>query len=187
MASHPTLIRGHPRLAAARPGCPSARRELRVGYGLLGGYGLPVGYGLLAGYGVMAVTTAAAVAVGGTRHPNVALALLAVAAFAVATATTAAAALGTCVTGWLCYAGFITGRHAHLAWHGPADLGRFAVLAGAALCGIALSRLSAGRAANPRRTRPSRLDRPGCAEPPGNDRGTRPVIGPASVRRSRGR
>jgi hypothetical protein len=173
MASHSGLAPGNLRLAAARPrpgrppGRPPDRRARSAGYGLP------------AGYAVMAATTAAAVALGGTRHPGVALALLAAATFAVAMRTTAAAALGTCVIGWLFYSGFITGRHADLAWHGPADLLQLAVLAGAALCGMALSWWSARRASGRRPTRPV-----GPADLPAQD----PVIiDLASARGSHGR
>ena len=41
--------------------------------------------------------------------------------------------LGSAVCGWLFFAGFIDGRHAHLVWHATADLARIAVLAGAAV------------------------------------------------------
>jgi hypothetical protein len=99
----------------------------------------PTSTGLLAGYCALAAATAAAVAAGGTYRPGIALGLLAVVAFAVATRTTLPVALITGATGWLFCAGFITGRHAQLAWHGAADVRRLGILLGAALCGTAAS------------------------------------------------
>ncbi len=103
----------------------------------------PASYGLLADYCAMAGTTAIAVAAGATRHHGVALVLLAVAVAAIAFRATPASALATGAMGWLFYAGFITGRHADLAWRGGADIGPIAVLLGAALGGLALSWLLA--------------------------------------------
>jgi hypothetical protein len=99
----------------------------------------PTPAGLIAGYCSMAVATAIAVAVGGTHWPGVALGIVSLAVFAVATRTTVPVALATGAMGMLFYAGFITGRHAHLAWHGAADVRRLCILLGAALCGAAAS------------------------------------------------
>jgi hypothetical protein len=87
----------------------------------------------------MAAATAAAVAAGGTHRPAVALGIVSLAVFAVAIRTTMPVALGTGATGTLFYAGFITGRHAQLVWHGTAGVRWLCILLGAALCGVAAS------------------------------------------------
>ncbi len=99
--------------------------------------------GLLAAYSASATATAVAVADGGTHRPGFALGLLSLAAFAVATRTTVPVALAAAGMGWLFYAGFITGRHAQLAWHGTADIRRLGILLGAVLCGTAVSWIQA--------------------------------------------
>jgi hypothetical protein len=99
----------------------------------------PASTGLLVGFCAPAVATVAAVAVGGTHRPGIALGLMAVVACAVATRMTALVALATGAMGWLFYAGFIIGRHAQLAWHGAADAQWLGILLGAALCGAAAS------------------------------------------------
>jgi hypothetical protein len=99
----------------------------------------PASAGLLTGYCAVAATTALAVAAGAARRPGLGLALLGAAVLAVAVRTAASAAPGVGALGWLFYAGFITGRHADLAWHGTASLGPLAVLEGAAAAGVALS------------------------------------------------
>jgi hypothetical protein len=98
---------------------------------------------LLAAYCVSAATTVVAVTAGGTHRPGFALGLLAAAAFAVGLRATVPVGLAAGGMGWLFYAGFITGRHAQLAWHGTADVQRLGILAGAALCGAAASWLHA--------------------------------------------
>jgi hypothetical protein len=96
--------------------------------------------GLLAGYCVAAVATAVAVAEGGTRHPVVALAVLAVALLAAGTRMTFPAALASGVMGWLFFDGFVIGRHANLGWDGVREIWWLLVLVAAAGCGYALGR-----------------------------------------------
>jgi hypothetical protein len=72
----------------------------------------PASTALLAGYLALAAATAAAVAVGGTHRPGIALGLISATAFAVATRASVPVALATGAMGWLFYAGFITGRPA---------------------------------------------------------------------------
>jgi hypothetical protein len=61
------------------------------------------------------------------------------------------------------YAGFITGRHAQLAWHGVAGVRWLCILLGAALCGAAASWIHARvvdqriAAAEANRGRPARV------------------------------
>jgi hypothetical protein len=100
-------------------------------------------YGLLAAYSASAAATAVAAAGGGTHRPGFALGLLALAASAVGLRATVPVALATGGMGWLFYAGFITGRHAQLAWQGTPDIWRLAILTGAALCGTAASAIHA--------------------------------------------
>jgi hypothetical protein len=99
----------------------------------------PASVGLLTGYCAVAAATALAVTAGATRRPGLGLTLLAAAVLAVAVRTAAPAAAGVGALGWLFYAGFITGRHADLAWRGTASLGPLAVLEGAAAAGAAIS------------------------------------------------
>jgi hypothetical protein len=106
---------------------------------------------LLAGYGGLAAATAIAAVAGGARRPGLALAIVAAAALLLATRAKAAAAAAIGPMAWLFYAGFITGRHGDLSWHGLADLWRLAILAGSAAAGAGLSwlaaRLAEGRVA----------------------------------------
>jgi hypothetical protein len=99
--------------------------------------------GLLAGYCGLAGATGVAVAIGGTRRPGLALAVLAVAALLLATRTRAAATVSVGVMAWLFYAGFITGRHGDLAWHGMADAWRLGMLVASAAAGWLFSWLAA--------------------------------------------
>jgi hypothetical protein len=105
--------------------------------------------GLLAGYCGLAAATGVAVAVGGTRRPGLALAILAVAALLLATRTRAAATAGLGVMAWLFYAGFIAGRHGDLAWqsalawHDVAGGWRLGVLVASAEVGWLFSWLAA--------------------------------------------
>lgn len=112
--------------------------------------------GLLAAYFASAAATTVAVADGGTHRPGFALGLLALAAFAVGLRATVLVALANDGISWLFYAGFITGRHANLAWQGTADIRRLGILTGAALCGTAASWLHARATA--RRTVPAQPD-----------------------------
>jgi hypothetical protein len=50
---------------------------------------------------------------------------------------------------WMFYDGFIVGRHAHLAWHGTADLARIALLVGIALVVGGLRALPVRRSTHP--------------------------------------
>jgi hypothetical protein len=92
---------------------------------------------LLGGYCVAALATAAAVAAGGTRHLALGLAIIAVAVGCAATRMGIATGVATGGVGWLCYAGFIVGRHAELVWRGSglAGWGSVATCLGAALAG----------------------------------------------------
>jgi len=97
----------------------------------------PIAEGALAGYAVAAVATIVAVAAGGTRHPLVALAVLAFALLIVARRMTLLAGLASGVTGWLFYDGFIIGRHGDLAWAGVREAWWLLVLIAAAAFGSA--------------------------------------------------
>ena len=99
----------------------------------------PATTGLLAGYCAAAAGTLVAVAAGGTRHPAIALAVLACVAAVVATRVTIPVAVACGGLAWLFYDGFIAGRYAYLGWHGAADGWRLAICVGAALCGTALA------------------------------------------------
>ena len=89
--------------------------------------------GALAGYCVVAVATAAAVTAGGTRHPLVALAVLAFALLVAASRMTLPVGLASAIMAWLFYDGFIIGRHADLAWAGVREAWWLAVLLAAAV------------------------------------------------------
>jgi hypothetical protein len=106
--------------------------------------------GPLAGYCVAAAATAVAVLAGGTRHPLVALAVLAFALLVAARRMTLPAALASAGIAWLFYDGFIIGRHAQLVWDGARGAWWLLVLVAAAVCGSVLglrarNRLPAGR------------------------------------------
>jgi hypothetical protein len=133
----------------------------------------PAATGLLVGYCSMAAATAVAVAAGGTHRPGLALGIVSLAAFAVATRTAVPVALVTGAIGSLFYAGFITGRHAQLAWHGAAGFRWLCILLGAALCGAAASWIHA-RAADRRMTATEAIQRR-----------TAPVISLADARAAR--
>jgi hypothetical protein len=90
--------------------------------------------GPLAGYCVAAAATAVAVLAGGTRHPLVALAVLAFALLVAARRMTLPAALASGGMAWLFYDGFIIGRHAQLAWAGARGGLWLLVLVAAAVC-----------------------------------------------------
>lgn len=109
----------------------------------------PSSTGLLAAYGASAMVTAGAVIAGGTRHPALALAALAVTVFLIAARTRLITALAVAGISWMFDDGFITGRDAQLSWHGAADGWRLAVLAGAALAGVLLARWVAREPAKP--------------------------------------
>jgi hypothetical protein len=118
----------------------------------------PASTALLAGYLALAAATAAAVAVGGTHRPGIALGVTSATAFAVATRATVPVALATGAMGWLFYAGFITGRHAQLAWHGSADIQRLGILLGVAFCGAASTWVHArARTRRPRPAEPAQV------------------------------
>jgi hypothetical protein len=106
----------------------------------------PATAGLLTGYCAAAAGALVAVAAGGTRHPVVALAILASVAAVAATRVAIPVAAACGVLAWLFYDGFIADRHAYLGWHGAADGWRLAICVGAALCGTALTRLLRARA-----------------------------------------
>jgi K+-sensing histidine kinase KdpD len=94
--------------------------------------------GALAGYCVVAAATIAAVAAGGTRHPLVALVVLALAVLAAARKMTLPAGLASGVMAWLFYDGFVIGRHGDLAWTGAREAWWLLVLVAAAAFGSAL-------------------------------------------------
>ncbi len=91
--------------------------------------------GPLAGYCVAAAATAVAVLAGGTRHPLVALAILAFALLVAARRMTLPTALASGGMAWLFYDGFIIGRHAQLVWDGARGAWWLLVLVAAAVCG----------------------------------------------------
>jgi hypothetical protein len=97
--------------------------------------------GLLAVYCLSAVATTAAVAAGGTRHPLVALAVLASALLAATAHLTFGAALAAGGIAWLFFDGFVIGRHGNLAWGGTREVWWILVLLGGALCGWVLGQL----------------------------------------------
>jgi hypothetical protein len=111
-------------------------------------HGWPVSYGLLAAHAGAAVVTAVAVLATGTRHPAAALVAYGLLAAVAAAHTRPAAAPGIALVAWLFYNGFIIGRHAHLSWHGAADVKRLAILLAASAVGSMLG--SRIRAARPR-------------------------------------
>jgi hypothetical protein len=94
--------------------------------------------GVLAGYCVVAVATAVAVAAGGTRHPLVALAVLAFALLAAASRMTLPVGLASGILAWLFYDGFVIGRHGDLAWAGERGAWWLAILLAVTACGRAL-------------------------------------------------
>jgi hypothetical protein len=109
----------------------------------------PATTGLLIGYCAAAAGTLVAVAAGGTRHPVIALAILACTAAVVATRVTVPVAAACGGMAWLFYDGFIADRHAYLGWHGAADGWRLAICVGAALCGTVLAGLLRAHAGRP--------------------------------------
>jgi hypothetical protein len=94
--------------------------------------------GVLAGYCVVAVATAAAVATGGTRHPLVALAVLAFALLVAASRMTLPVAGASGTLAWLFYDGFVIGRHGDLAWAGVREAWWLLALVAVATGGWAL-------------------------------------------------
>jgi hypothetical protein len=94
--------------------------------------------GLLAGYGAAAVATLAGVALGGTGHPKLALAVLQLAVLVAATKMSLPVALVSAVVAWLFYDGFVIGRHGNLAWEGASGEWWLLVLVATAACGFAL-------------------------------------------------
>lgn len=128
----------------------------------------PASTALLAAYAGAAATTIVVVLADGTRHPGAALIPYAVLAAGVSVRGPVRATPATAVIAWLFYDGFITGRHAHLAWHGAADVRRTAILlaaAGAAAMLSARARLAVSRPAAAPGTpashpRPGRRSRP---------------------------
>jgi K+-sensing histidine kinase KdpD len=94
--------------------------------------------GMLAGYCVIAAATIAVVAAGGTRHPLVALVVLALALLAATRRMTLPASLACGVMAWLFYDGFVIGRHGDLAWAGVREAWWLLVLLATAACGTAL-------------------------------------------------
>jgi hypothetical protein len=97
-----------------------------------------VSYGLLAAYTGAAVVTALLVLAGGTRHTAAALVAYGLLAAVVAAHTRPAAATGVALVAWMFDNGFIIGRHAHLSWHGAADVRPLVVLLAAAAMGSVL-------------------------------------------------
>jgi len=64
----------------------------------------------------------------------------------VAAHTRPAAAVGVALVAWLFDNGFVIGRHAHLGWHGGADVRRLIILLAAGAVGSMLgSRIRAAR------------------------------------------
>jgi hypothetical protein len=109
-------------------------------------HGWPVSYGLLAGYAGAAAVTAVLVLASGTRHPAAALAVYGLLAAVVAAHTRPSAAAGVALVVWMFDNGFIIGRHAHLSWHGDADVRRLVILLAAAAAGSVLgSRIRVAR------------------------------------------
>ena len=112
--------------------------------------------GLLAAYAGSAAVTAAVVMAGGTRHHAAAMVAYGLLAAVVAAHTRPAAAAGVALVAWLFDNGFIIGRHAHLSWHGAADVRRLVILLGAATMGSLLgSRIRAARPGPAPRDEPS--------------------------------
>jgi hypothetical protein len=94
--------------------------------------------GLLAAYAGSAAVTAVVVVAGGTRHPAAAMVAYGLLAAIVAAHTRPAAAAGVALIAWLFDNGFIIGRHAHLSWHGAADIRRLVILLAAGAVGSML-------------------------------------------------
>jgi hypothetical protein len=102
--------------------------------------------GLLAAYAGSAAVTAVVVVAGGTRHPAAAMVAYGLLAAVVAAYTRPAAAAGVALMAWLFDDGFIIGRHAHLSWHGAADVRRLVILLAACAGGSMLgARIRAAR------------------------------------------
>jgi len=100
--------------------------------------GLQVGAGALA---VLAATISGAMlpaAVGGWRLAPVAVAVLAFAMLPVK----ARAVLSTAALGYLLTLGFLVNRFGELSWHGAPDVGRLALVGGAAGVGSAIGAIS---------------------------------------------
>lgn len=91
--------------------------------------------GALAGYGMAAVATCVAVLAGGTRHPELALVLIAGTSCAIGTEMTIVVATASGAISWLFYDGFIIGRHSDLAWHGAVTGWQAAVFLAAGAAG----------------------------------------------------
>lgn len=64
-----------------------------------------------------------------------------------------ASLVGVTVIAWLLVNGFLVNQLGVLTWHGPADLGRLGVLAGAAAVGLAVGGLRRGRRVRAERLR----------------------------------
>jgi hypothetical protein len=132
---------------------------------------MPIGFALAVGFTAVLAGTAAAAAV--NRH-NLPLRVAVVAAFVAvgaALSATLSGAAGAAGMGWLFTNGFLVNGLGDLAWRGLADLIRLAVLAAAALAGLA-----AGRA---RQNRGRGTDEKWAELPvPGDDRDT---AGPKSA------
>jgi hypothetical protein len=103
--------------------------------------------GLQFGFG--AVSTAGAVTLAAALPPAMPETRLAVVAVAVGLFATYAGdvrpVLGVTAIAALLVNGFLVDRLGVLAWHGPADLGRCAVLLGAAVAGLIAGRLTRTR------------------------------------------
>jgi hypothetical protein len=90
------------------------------------------GIGVAIGFAAMIAVTAATAALGGDRHPALALAGYTAAVALVAAVVPLSDALLTALIGWLFLDGFVIGRGGDLGWHGTADLVRLGVPVAAA-------------------------------------------------------
>lgn len=101
---------------------------------------VPVGVDIAAGAVVIVFAAVGAAAVpAGDPWWRLAVMAAAVGTFAALTADRLAA-VAVLVLGWLVMNGFLVDKYGLLEWHGPVDLARLLILAGAAALGLALGR-----------------------------------------------
>ncbi|HVV14705.1 hypothetical protein [Amycolatopsis sp.] len=102
---------------------------------------LPTGFGFPLGFAAAIAVTIGAVAAGATRQPGWSVAALVLVVAAAAVLSTPLAVLGTALVSWALHDGFVLGRGGDLVFTRDSALAA-AVLAGTALLGAALARLS---------------------------------------------
>ncbi|GEM_PF-4493179 len=132
---------------------------------------------LVAAYAGGAIAAGLAVVAGGRHHPDPALAPFVVVVLLICARARARAFPAVAVVVFLFYDGFVTGRLGDLAWHGPADGWRLAVLLMAGLAGAVAGQAGRlGRLGRPGRARPARR-----LSPPVRDGASGPLPVPGRV------